>query len=323
MDIDKFEIDWDLVDLKEFVAVNTYYGQRTYNYQTSRGCPFNCGFCYNYAFHKTLKVRYHSPERVVSDLKYIKSKTAINYIKFCDDHFFVKLNRSVDILTRLKEFGVFPAYLQVRPDSVTEDLCKKLSAIGSTRLLLGWESGNNRILALMRKGLTIEKTMERIDMISRFKNIKINATALIGVPTETLEEANDTIEKAIEIAEKIPSAVPSVGTYIAFPGSDLYKLAITEGFVPPKDTEAWSQVDIRDIRKMDLSWIKWNIPDKKTFLHETLRCTQNLNHSKSTNWFKTLAKQIIYRMAKFRLRKKFFKFTYELDLAYKYGNRSC
>lgn len=323
MEIDKFEIDWDLVDLNEFVAVNTYYGQRTYNYQTSRGCPFNCGFCYNYAFHKTLKVRYHSPERVASDLKYIKSKANINYIKFCDDHFFANANRAVNILYSIKEFGVFPAYLQVRPDSVNEEICKRLSGIGTTRLLLGWESGNNRILKLMAKGLTIERTMERVGLISKFKNIKINATALIGVPTETMEEANDTIEKAIEIAEKIPSAVPSIGTYIPFPGSNLYKLAISEGFVPPADTEGWSKVDIRDIRRMDLSWIKWDIPDKKTFLYEVLRCTQNLNHSKSTNWFKTLAKQIIYRIAKFRLRKKLFKYTFELDLAYKYGNKSC
>ncbi len=322
-EIDKFEIDWDLVDLNDFVAVNPYYGQRTYNYMTSRGCPFNCGFCYNFAFHKTLKVRFHSMERIISDLKYIRSKTNTNYIKFCDDHFFVKPYRAIDILQRIKEFGVFPAYLQVRPDSINEDICKKLSQIGPTRLLLGWESGNNRILKLMRKELPIERTMERIGIISRFKNIKINATALIGVPTETLEEASDTIEKAIEIADKIPSAVPSVGAYIAFPGSDLYKLAISEGFVPPKDTEGWSEVDIRDVRKMDLSWIKWDIHDKKRFLYEVLRCTQCLNHSKSTNWFKTLAKQVIYRTAKFRLRKKFFRFTHELDLAYKYGNRSC
>ena len=322
MEIDKFEIDWDLVDLNEFVLTNDPYGQRIYNYSTSRGCPFNCGFCYNLAFNKIRKVRSHSIERVVSDLKYIKSKIGVNRIRFCDDNFFANPSRAIEILYKIKEFGVYPLDLQVRVDSLTEDLCRKLSGIGITRFIIGWESGNNRILSLIKKGITIEQTMKKMDLLSKFENIIIRASSFIGVPTETLEEASDTIERAIQISEKLPSAAPEVGNYIPYPGSDLYQLAIQEGFVPPKNTEEWSNFNIRDPRKINFPWIKWNIPDKSAFLYGVIIYTQSLYHAKSANWFKTLAKQIIYQIVKFRLRHKFFKFPFELVLAHRFGSKT-
>lgn len=323
-DLDEIQIDWSLIDMQKCLHEIPGRAATSLVYITSRGCPHNCSFCYNEAFNKR-RWRTHSIERIVSDISQIKKRYAIKSVTFRDDHFFVNKNRSFEILSRLKDMDISCAEFLLRVDEITEDSVKRLYDLGVKSIFVGVESGSDRILSLMNKSTNKEMILEKFAIISRYKDIAVVSAMIIGYPTETWEEIEDSIDLGIKLSEIIPGIVVTYQTLLPYPGTEAYQLALQEGLRVPLRTEDYGIYDTFG-RSLPLTWLPWADKNTQELFFRIDKYGKLLTHSSSTSTLRTLGKKLFYNLAKFRLKHRFFAFPFEIFVLFKfnrYYNPDC
>ncbi|MFQ6123842.1 MAG: B12-binding domain-containing radical SAM protein [Candidatus Heimdallarchaeota archaeon] len=121
---------------------------------TSRGCPFNCDFCSRPVFGNHFRIR--SAANIVDEMEMV---LALRYdrIWFVDDCFTINRERIIGICNEIIRRGVKIDWECLsRVDTIDKELANKMKKAGCVRVFYGIESGNNSILALMNKQITIK-----------------------------------------------------------------------------------------------------------------------------------------------------------------------
>lgn len=261
--LDDYRVDWSLVDLEKFIFPLGKY-KRTIAYKASRGCPFNCAFCYNNLFNKN-RWRVWSIGTVVEDILFLKDKYQIDSVKFYDDNFFVNKNRALEILEKIN----LPSHLEIRIDSITEEIATKLKEYKVFDMLIGVESGSDRLLQLIDKRFTVEKVIETVKIIEKY-DLPASYSVIVGLPTETKAEFDSTIALLYQIYKLHSQAAFTLGAYLPYPGSRMYDFAIVNGFKPPVKTEDWGKID-RFRKDFHSPWVNvkkvWRIREYFKFLN--------------------------------------------------------
>ena len=306
--LDVYEMDWSLLDMSNYIQNIEGIG-KAFPYITSRGCPFSCGFCYNFTFNKR-RWRAHSDEHVIDHIKKLKEATGAHWVFFDDDNFFANKKRALNILHRLYDIGVYCSFLEIRIDSISKEIMEELKSLKVKRIFFGWESGSDKILKLVTKGFDKKVIIEKCKVLADFPEIAIDASAIIGFPTETWEDIEETIDLALKMSEIIPNINFNLGTYLPYPGTRLYEIAIKEGFAPPKDPEEWGDFDIL-AGNISLKWLPWARKNDSEIFRRIDRYSKLLNHAKSESTSLNLIKQSMYLLSKFRLKKRIFYFPIE------------
>ena len=156
----------------------------------------------------------------------------------------------------MKSEGISCDTVDIRLDQLTEKDCVKLSDLNVRGIFFGWESGSDRLLKLMRKGLTTELILNKVKMLSKFKNIPFWGSSIILLPTETLEETLQTIKFSNILRELLPNSTISVFRFMPLPQTDLTNIAIEQGFSLPSNPKEWKKID-PITRYYEASWIPW------------------------------------------------------------------
>src|SRR3989338_248477 len=177
--------------------------------------------------------------------------------------------------------GVTCAEFLLRVDEISEESVRVLDSLGVKRIFIGVESGNDRVLALMNKDTTRGMIIEKFRILARHSNIAINCAMIIGYPTETMAEIEDSIDLGIELSRMIPGIVVTYQTFLPFPGTDAYELALKEGFRPPERTEGYEIFDTFGSR-LPLSWLPWADDRTRELFYRIDKYGKLLTHSKST-----------------------------------------
>lgn len=251
--INKFKMDFDL-DLSEYIIkrVEKHNGKnykiRSLGYYSSRGCPHDCSFCYNNSFHKR-NWRACDINSVVSDIKYLIKKYDINEVQFWDDNFWVDKKRAIEIL---KKVNIFSGS-EIRIDYITEDLAKKLKELKVNYLLIGAESGSDRMLNLINKNFSSKLMFEKIKILAK-NNLSAQYSFILGLPTENRTELLQTIAYMLKIKKAHKKASFTVGVYMPYPGTQLFEKAVKLGYQSPQKTEDWYTVD-RWSNTLNLPWL--------------------------------------------------------------------
>lgn len=314
--LDACELDWSLVDIKDCIEVASD-GIKSIAYITSRGCPFNCGFCYNLAFNKR-KWRPLSFDRVAKDILFLKKRSGINGIVFNDDNFMVDESRALKILKFLKDIDIKCLKLEMRLDLLNERFLDTVQNLGVDSIFVGWESGSNRILKLINKGVTREKILEKIKLFLHYPKMKVIAAGIIGFPTETWQDTCETIDVGTKIAELVPSNTVTFQTFLPYPGTDLYPLAIRGGFKPPGCSIDWGGFNTF-YGDMKLEWLPWATKRTAKIFYRIDKYGKLLNHGPSTSFLRTMGKKICFFLAKIRLKYRFFYFPVEIFLLHRFN----
>jgi radical SAM superfamily enzyme YgiQ (UPF0313 family) len=247
LDDDLYRINFNLLDFsKYFTQARTM--KRVVAYKTSRGCPYNCSFCYNQKFNHR-KWRGKTPERVIEDIKFLKTNYHIDGVMFYDDTFYVDKERALKILEGI---GI-PAKTDIRIDLVNENLLNRMKELKVFDILIGIESGSDRILKILNKGITVEDIKRVVKLLAKY-NLRVGYSAIIGLPRESEAEKKETIELLLWIHSVHKNKTITVGPYLPYPGSKLYEIAIEDGFIPPKDTKGWGMAD-RWSKELRLPWV--------------------------------------------------------------------
>jgi radical SAM superfamily enzyme YgiQ (UPF0313 family) len=250
--LDQYKQDWTLLDPKQYVRTSLD-GKKYFVFITSRGCPYNCGFCYNLMFNKR-HWRAHSAEFVINEMKQLKEATGVEYVTFNDDNFLVDKKRALKILKGLREIGVTALWIEVRLDQFDEDILAELVRYGVRTIFVGWESGSNNTLNKIDKGFNTELILNSFKMAAKY-SLEIDASSIVGFPFENEEDINQTIKMVGKIDDLNPGKNKfNIGIYIPYPGTRIVNEAIRLGFRFPKDIDLWGKYDILK-GEMDLPWL--------------------------------------------------------------------
>lgn len=321
--LDDCAADWSLVAADRYLRPMGE-GRTGIIYMSSRGCPHNCGFCYNRRFNLS-RWRPHSVDFVIKDVQALKERHGISMITFSDDEVFVREERAFELLERLKGIGIECDWLEMRFDHVTRENLRRLVALNVRSIFLGWESGNDRILKMINKRLTRDYILEKCRVLSEFPQLRVDASGIIGFPTQTWEEVLENVDFAVELSRMLPSVNFNLGTYVPYPGTDLYDLALKEGFRPPDSTEGWGKYDIL-AGTFRLNWLPWGTEAKRRTLYSIDKYAKYLDRARyadnSDPFFKKLAKRVLYELALWRMKRHFFAFPFETRLEQWWNQRS-
>ncbi|TRO50485.1 radical SAM protein, partial [Candidatus Bathyarchaeota archaeon] len=191
---------------------------------TSRGCVYWCDFCTTVRMFGR-RYRMRSPKNVVDELEYLIQRFGANRFTFYDDAFTVDQKRTVEICREIKNRKLKIEWdCETRVDMVTKELLLEMKSAGCVSVWFGVESGSQKVLDAMRKGISPTQTVNAFKWAKDAGLIAV-AGVILGFPGETKE----TIEETTRFIEKLNPN--DVGYYIAtpYPGTPLYNKVIDEG----------------------------------------------------------------------------------------------
>lgn len=265
------------------------------------GCPHNCKFCIESVLKK--KYRRRNVKQLVGEVKRLIKKYRINDIGFIDDLFFADRRWLLDFLDLIESESIkFSWSSSVRAnyfhkDYINLDLLKKMRRLGCYHLGLGAESGSQRILDKIDKGITKEQVLNAARLCKE-SGINLNMSFMIGFPDESMEETRETIKFAYQAVSINPvnSYINGPNVYRPYPGSALFEEAIKDyGFRLPDSLEGWSEVYSHNegyFKLEDLPWIK-NPRLIRKYCFYLFRATSNFVYPNSMlNLFSKLLKKI-------------------------------
>jgi radical SAM superfamily enzyme YgiQ (UPF0313 family) len=236
--------------LKPFVDVNKLklpnYGlldidkYEEFYVNLTRGCPGNCFFCYNSRmWGKEGKpfIRSYSIEKSLELFEEIVKKYKRKIFVIVDDNFVSFKNRCIDVCNFLSKYKVH-IYAQTRADNLDDEILVSLKKAGCHTLLIGVESGSQRVLDFLKKGTTVEKNEEAIQLCKKHKMVA-NASLMIGLPTETLDELKETVR----FVKRTKPDIANVHVYKPVP-APLFDYCIANNLLTkPKTIEEWANME--------------------------------------------------------------------------------
>lgn len=165
----------------------------------ARGCPFNCAFCQSSQLARSNKgrfLRFHSPEYVIKMIKYLVDNYKIEGILFAEDIFSLDRENMAKICNLLIKQGLHKKIkyaVNLRVDTIDEELLKLLKKSGCVRAIYGFESGSDRVLKIMNKMTTLEQNLRAVKLTKKV-GITCEASILIGAPGEKEEDLKKTLK---------------------------------------------------------------------------------------------------------------------------------
>lgn len=252
---------WDLVNPENYIYKDFYMRsvKRTMDIgQTSRGCPYKCGYCCSSHIRKYWRhlSAQKSIERIVHDVKSFN----LDSIWIRDDNFFANLERAREICQ-----GMIDAALNIkwytsgtRADAInrmTHEQITTFKKSGGEVFKIGAESGSDRVLKFVSKGCTV-KELHEANMKSKKYDIMPAMSFIGGFPTETHEELMQTIDCMIKVKKDNPAAiVESMCIYTPYPKTNLWPVALEHGLQQPQTLEEWSDWGFHDFNEKRNPWL--------------------------------------------------------------------
>jgi radical SAM superfamily enzyme YgiQ (UPF0313 family) len=183
---------WDLVDAKQYrQAWLTAHGFFCLNLVTSRGCPYRCNWCAKPIYGSAY--RHVSPQRAARELACVKKLFNPDRIWFADDIFGLSSAWTREFAVAVEQLDAsIPFKMQSRCDLMTRDSVAALRRAGCVEVWMGAESGSQRILDAMEKGIRVDQIYEARDNLLRH-GIRACYFLQFGYLGETWEDVESTI----------------------------------------------------------------------------------------------------------------------------------
>jgi anaerobic magnesium-protoporphyrin IX monomethyl ester cyclase len=209
---------WDMIDMRPYRQMwLKHAGFFSINVGTTRGCPFKCNWCAKPIYGNRYNAR--SPERVVDEIRHLKETFKMDHIWFCDDIFGLKPGWVHEFADLVEEQNLkFRFKIQSRADLlVQENYVKALARAGCDNVWMGAESGSQKILDAMDKGITVHQ-IEKATLLLKQYGIKPSFFIQFGYLGETMSDITATIKMINrlvphEIGISVSYPLPATGFY--------------------------------------------------------------------------------------------------------------
>lgn len=183
---------------------------------TSRGCKAQCIYCFQMKGERRIRLR--SVDNVVKEVEELVNDYGFKEIRFLDETFTADRERAMEIAHRFREKKLkFSFYISSRVNTVDYELLKEMKKAGCWAVLFGAESGVQKNLNTLRKGVTLEQTQTAVAAAKK-AGLKVYTPFILGIPGETYEEGLETIQFAIDLDPHYAN----FHTMAPFPGTELF-----------------------------------------------------------------------------------------------------
>jgi anaerobic magnesium-protoporphyrin IX monomethyl ester cyclase len=305
-------IPYHLVDIERYKVMRR--GIPSISIETSRGCPHRCKFCCNsYINHHTW--RSFSAEEALRRIEHAVTTLGVNGFFIIDDNFFVNLNRARAILQ-----GLVDRNLQIKHeiqgaridtlDRMSDDDVELLCRSGCQRLIMGLESGSQKILDFLDKGYKVEQLI-RVNRRFSQHAIDMSYNVMAGYPVETNEDLKATIDVIFKVlAENKHATTTSISCLQLHPSTQLFE--------DYKD-QIKSDITLDELADLDYdhALYPWMTPEQKKFM-EAVSLTSYFIDDKVFNYVHSPVIKLFayfYRpLARWRFKNLNFKFMFEMYL---------
>ena len=198
---------------------------------TSRGCPYNCVYC-STAKQWGHRIRFRTALNVVDEIEYLVHNYKLDGVGFFDDVFTMNRQRVMDICDEILKRGLKVSWwCEARANTVDPEMLKKMKQAGCCYIAVAIESGSDRILKNIKKGITVEQGIKAVKMIKE-AGIKQKVFFMLGLPGETYEDIKKTVYLSRYLYYKIGVEETTQSVAVIYPGTEMEKMAREMGTMP-------------------------------------------------------------------------------------------
>jgi radical SAM superfamily enzyme YgiQ (UPF0313 family) len=186
--------DRDAIDVGRYVDVwRQHHGMGSVNLITARGCPYRCRWCSHAVFGYSHRRR--SARGTADELEYLVQRYRPDMVWYADDVFTIHHRWLYDYAAELRRRGLRVPFETIsRADRMMQDdVLRTLAAMGCWRVWIGAESGSQRILDAMERGVTVEQVHLAVRAAKRH-GIQVGLFLMWGYDGETVDDIAATVE---------------------------------------------------------------------------------------------------------------------------------
>ncbi len=237
-------VAWDLLPMGNYRAHNWHAfsnNNERSNYAsiyTSLGCPYKCTFCCINAPFGGSSFRFWDPEFTLDQMQLLYETYEVNNLKIADEMFVLNKNHYMKIaeglIDRQLDLNIW-AYARI--DTVKTDTLTTLKKAGINWLALGIESGSKFVRDGVKKGRFGGEDISEIVKQIQGAGINVIGNYIFGLPDDNFTTMNETLELAINLNCEMSNFYSAM----AYPGSQLYAMALDKGWDLPKTWLGYSQ----------------------------------------------------------------------------------
>jgi anaerobic magnesium-protoporphyrin IX monomethyl ester cyclase len=210
---------YDLIEMRKYSNLLACT-ENSINIMTSRGCPQKCAFC----DLRGTPYRFRSPQNILEEIRLWADKGMTEFF-IQDDNFTINRKRTIEFCQLLIAAGLRIKYkISSRVDYLDDELLGYLKKSGCYRIYFGVESGTQKVLDYLEKGITVGQIKE-VFKAAKKHGIDRCAYIMIGAPTESRKD----IQATIDLVKEIKPEHLHCSICTPMPQTYLYKKLLSEG----------------------------------------------------------------------------------------------
>jgi radical SAM superfamily enzyme YgiQ (UPF0313 family) len=229
----------EAIDLHRYVDTwRTHHQQGSVNFITARGCPYKCRWCSHQVYGQTHRRR--NPIKVVDELEWLLTEYTPDIAWVSDDVFTINHEWIRKYAAEMRRRNLrIPFECISRADRLNEEMLDLLAELGCFRIWIGSESGSQRLLDAMDRGVKVEQVQRAVEL-SRARKIQSGMFLMWGYEGEEMEDIEATIRH-------VSTTKPDIFfTTVSYPiKGTLYYQQVQSKLV---QLEPWAQTSDREIR---------------------------------------------------------------------------
>jgi radical SAM superfamily enzyme YgiQ (UPF0313 family) len=185
--------DRERIAIEQYIETwRKHHGKGSVSVITARGCPYHCRWCSHSTYGKTHRRR--SAQNVAGEVEWILGRYHPEMLWMADDVFTIHPGWINDYRSEVQRRGIhIPFECITRADRLTPQIADALAELGCFRVWIGSESGSQRILDAMERGVTVEQVRQAVSLC-RARGIETGMFLMWGYEDEQLSDIEATVE---------------------------------------------------------------------------------------------------------------------------------
>lgn len=312
------DINYDLVDIeKNYInrvgleVCTDKKSKRILPVFTGEGCPFKCTFCINSAPYIKNKFVLKEADKVINEIKYLKSRYNVSHIWFQDDNLFADKERIFKLFDYMAKQDIQWAgqgrveyfnnsYLS---DEYFLSIVKNCCWFG-----VGYETYSDRLRRAFNKGsVTTEKLLHVFNLCKR-ANIVIAIAFIVGMVDETTDEILQDAQFILKLKDEYQKTSVTYQPFRPYPGTGEYQ-KISEKYTPYQPSSIYEYIESSPFQNMKFHY--WLTEKQKGLIRYLHKVVLVANAKDSLNCFLRIIANAFYLIARYRIRNNDFRFFVE------------